>query len=202
KGGKCIGIYKKIEVLNTTGTLVYDFLCQYLKKERGSQTEYEGVFIGDKDCLNKTTYGNILLVFSTEEFLDQAIDEIKFNCLNDQVSSSTQQFNEGVKIPQLESHTNISNSMEDNPLNNGRGSPFVEYQHTVFDYSNKVFPVKSSEVLHQIEDSSNKVVIPQNNESEPCADIKRYKMTEEYLQIDHLSDMGFKEDGFVQGMYY
>ncbi|BFU25947.1 hypothetical protein CL6EHI_057810 [Entamoeba histolytica] len=212
KGGKCIGIYKKIEVLNTTGTLVYDFLCQYLKKERGSQTEYEGVFIGDKDCLNKTTYGNILLVFSTEEFLDQAIDESKFDCFNDKVSCPSlvsclsvapcQRLNEGVKIQPPQSPTNISNSMEDNPLNNDIGSPFVEYQHTVFDYSNKVFPVKSSEVLHQIEDSSNKVVIPQNNESEPCADIKRYKMTEEYLQIDHLSDMGFKEDGFVQGMYY
>ncbi|BFU26568.1 hypothetical protein CL6EHI_109270 [Entamoeba histolytica] len=212
KDGKCIGIYKKIEVLNTTGTLVYDFLCQYLTKERGSQKKCEGVFIGDICCLNKTIYGNILLGFSKEEFLDQAIDESKFDCFNDKVSCPSlvsclsvapcQRLNEGVKIQPPQSPTNISNSMEDNPLNNIRGSPFVEYQSTVFDYSNKVFPINNGEILHQIEDSSNKGVIPQNNESESYVDMNRYKNNKEYLQIDHLSDMGLKEYGFIQGMYY
>ncbi|EAL46141.1 hypothetical protein CL6EHI_191520 [Entamoeba histolytica] len=173
KDGKCIGIFNKIEVLNTTGIQVYDFLCQYLKKEKSSQTKYESVFIGDKDCLSKTSYGNILLL-SKEKFLDQAIDESKFNCFNDKVSSSSQQLNEGVKILQLEPPTNISSSMEDNPLNNIRGSPFVEHQRTVVDYSS--LPVKSSEILPQFECLSNKGVISKNNKSELLYfDINKFK---------------------------
>ncbi|GAB1222396.1 hypothetical protein ENUP19_0107G0005 [Entamoeba nuttalli] len=256
KDGKLIGIFNKIDVLNTTGSLVYDFLCQYLTKERGSQTKYEGVFIGDICYLKKTTYGNNILGFSKEMFLDQFIDESKFNCFNDQVNSpslvsclsitSLQQLNEDVKIPQLEVYTNINGSMEDNLLYNNIDSHFVEHQNTVFDcsslevnngevflvnndevfdYSNEVlpvnsgavlpinnnslqvnngevFPVNNSEVLHQIEGSSNEGVILQNNESKTYVYMKRYENNEEYLQPDHHSDMGIKEYGFIQGMYY
>ncbi|GAB1228114.1 hypothetical protein ENUP19_0374G0030 [Entamoeba nuttalli] len=169
-----IHIYNKIEVLNTTGSLVYDFLCQYLTKERGSQTKYEGVFIGNKGCLKKTTYGNNILGFSKEMFLDQFIDESKFKCFNDQVSSpslvsclsitSLQQLNEDVKIQQPENPTNINGSMEDNLLNNNIDSHFVEHQSTDVDCSS--LQVNSGEVLPRFECLSNKVVTSKNNKSE------------------------------------
>ncbi|GAB1219681.1 hypothetical protein ENUP19_0041G0027 [Entamoeba nuttalli] len=206
-----IHIYNKIEVLNTTGTLVYDFLCQYLTKERGSQTKYEGAFVGDKRYSNKTSYENNILECSKEEFLDQAIDESKFKCFNDQVSSpslvsclsvaSLQQLNGDVKIPQLEVYTNISGSMEDNLLYNSIGSPYFEYESTGVDYSSlqvnsgEVLPVNFSEMLSQIEGSSDKVI-----ESNSSVDMNRYENNEEYLQPDHQSDMGIKEYGFIQDM--
>ncbi|GAB1222972.1 hypothetical protein ENUP19_0126G0037 [Entamoeba nuttalli] len=223
KDGKCIGIFNKIDVLNTTGTQVYDFLCQYLKKENGSekgsqtkkekdsQKKYEGVFIGNKGCLNKTSYENNILECSKEEFLDQAIDESKFKCLDDQVSSpslvsclsleSSQQLKEGAKIQPPQSPTNISNSMEDNLLYNDIGSPLFEYQSTCVDCSSSqvnisaVLPVNFSEMLSQIEGSSDKVI-----ESNSSVDMNRYENNEEYLQPDHQSDMGIKEYGFIQGM--
>ncbi|BFU24515.1 hypothetical protein CL6EHI_017900 [Entamoeba histolytica] len=219
KDGKCIGIFNKIEVLNTTGIQVYDFLCQYLKKEKSSekekdsqtkkekdsQTKYESVFIGDKDCLNEKPYGNILLL-SKEKFLDQAIDESKFKCLDNQVSSSSQQLNEDVEIQQPQSPTNISSSMEDNLLYNDIGSPLFEYQSTVANCSllsvkiSVALPANFREMLSQFECLSKNGVITQNNESESCVDMNRYENNEEYLQPDHLSDMGFKEYGFVQDM--
>ncbi|GAB1224089.1 hypothetical protein ENUP19_0172G0044 [Entamoeba nuttalli] len=206
-----IHIYNKIEVLNTTGSSVYAFLCQYLTKERGSQTKYEGVFVGDKRYSNKTSYENNILEYSKEMFLDQFIDESNFKCFNDQVSSpslvsclsvaSLQQLNGDVKIQQPENPTNINGSMEDNLLNNNIDSHFVEHQNTVFDYSSlevnngEVFPVNFSEMLSQIEGSSDKVI-----ESNSSVDMNRYENNEEYLQQDHHSDMGLKEYVFVQDM--
>ncbi|GAB1224828.1 hypothetical protein ENUP19_0219G0054 [Entamoeba nuttalli] len=205
KDGKLIGIFNKIDVLNTTGSLVYDFLFQYLTRERGSQTKYEGVFIGDICYLKKTTYGNNILGFSKEMFLDQFIDESKFKYFNDQVNSpslvsclsitSLQQLNGDVKIPQLEVYTDINDSMEDDILNNSIDSHFVEHQNIVFDYSS--LEVNNGEVLHQIDCPCNKVI-----ESNSSVDMNIYENNEEYLQADHYSDMGLKEYGFIQGIYY
>ncbi|EMS14511.1 hypothetical protein KM1_334020 [Entamoeba histolytica HM-3:IMSS] len=96
--------------------------------------------------------------------------------------------------------------MEDNLLYNDIGSPLFEYQSTVANCSSLsvkisvALPANFREMLSQIECLSKNGVITQNNESESCVDINRYENNEEYLQIDHQSDMGFKEYGFVQDM--